>query len=175
MAGFSALRNHGSPALCTMTLGNWYGSGHKGGNDVMCGIGETLVDREDWTGKWRVRWVFTRLHSMCSAFANVCGKCHNMQESEEAVFRFKPPQDPFCNPPRNSACDNHAPGTRHLLNTEGSLCDTEGTLCDTGKHLPDTRHTEGAPCALCVCRGQFSPAGPEGTTTGSSARWSDLG
>ena len=47
MAGFSALRNHGSPALCTMTLGNWGGSGHKGGNDVMCGIGETLVDRED--------------------------------------------------------------------------------------------------------------------------------
>ena len=32
--------------LNTMTLGNWNGSGHKGGNDVMCGIGETLVDRQ---------------------------------------------------------------------------------------------------------------------------------
>ena len=44
---------------------------------------------------------------------------------------------------------HQAPGT--YLTQRAALCDTEGTLCDTGKHLPDTRHTEGAPCALCVC------------------------
>ena len=46
---------------------------------------------------------------------------------------------------------HQAPGT--YLTQRAALCDTEGTLCDTGKHLPDTRHTEGAPCALCVCAG----------------------